>query len=220
VIRFSCPHCDRRYELPDALARLALVCKGCGQPMPVPETSTVPEPAPPPPPPPRVPMPVPVPEPAKAESPPEPSPAKSVVAVSTNESRLPPPHKPTTNGPLADYPIADELFESPDPLAALGKARPTPPPIPPAVPRERKLLGTVVDIAAALVLVVVGVFCGELLARQSTGEVLKEAASAAKFPPVELMMWLAPTLLLLLVYALLISRGKSIGRIVRRRMEA
>lgn len=216
MIRFNCPHCDRRYELPDALARLALVCKGCGQAMPVPETSTVPEPAPPPPPPSRVPVPVP----AKAESLPASPPKPSVVTVATTESRLAPSHKPTTNGPLADYPVADELFETPDPLAALDKARPAPPPLPPALPRERKLLGTLIDVAAALVLVVVGVVCGEMLARRSTGEVLKDAASAAKFPPVELMMWLAPTLLLLLVYALFISRGKSIGSLVRQRREA
>jgi hypothetical protein len=77
-----------------------------------------------------------------------------------------------------------------------------------------------VDGALALVLIAVGVFCGEMLARQSTGEVLKDAASAPKFPPVELMMWLAPTLLLLLVYALLITRGKSLGSLVGRRSGA
>ena len=90
-------------------------------------------------------------------------------------------------------------------------------PAPVERPRSRKLLGTLVDVVVALVLVVVGVFCGELLARQSTGEVLRDASSAAKFPPVELMMWLAPTMLLLLVYALLMSRRKSVGSVLRRR---
>jgi hypothetical protein len=31
VIRFNCPTCGRPYEVPDALARLPLVCKQCGQ---------------------------------------------------------------------------------------------------------------------------------------------------------------------------------------------
>ena len=148
-------------------------------------------------------------------------PAKpAVVSVATAESRLPPPDKPFTNGPPSAYPMADELFETPDALAALDDPVPAPPPTPPAQPRERKLLGAVVDVLVALVLVVVGVFCGELLARQSTAEVLKDAASAAKFPPVDLLMWLTPTLLLLLVYALFISRGKSAGGFLRRRAEA
>src|SRR4029450_944067 len=94
VIRFNCPHCDRRYELPEALARLALVCKGCGQPLAVPEASTAPElppvlePAPAKPVPPTTPPPAP---------PPLPKPA--LVAVATGESRLPPPDKAFTNGP-------------------------------------------------------------------------------------------------------------------------
>ena len=88
-------------------------------------------------------------------------------------------------------------------------------------PRERKLLGTVVDVVVAIVLVVVGVFCGELLARQSTAEVLKDAASAAKFPPIDLLMWLTPTLLLLLVYAALhLARQERSGGFLRRRAEA
>lgn len=31
MIRFSCPHCHRKFALPDALARVPLLCKGCGQ---------------------------------------------------------------------------------------------------------------------------------------------------------------------------------------------
>jgi hypothetical protein len=114
--------------------------------------------------------------------------------------------------------MADELFEAPDALAVLDTAKPAPP-TPPPPPRrgERKLLGAVVDVIVAIALVAAGVFLGELLARRSTGEVLKDAASAAKFPPVDLLMWLSPILLLLLVYALLISRGKSLGSILRRR---
>src|SRR6478735_2125165 len=66
VIRFNCPHCARLYELPDALARLPLVCKQCGQRITPPEGATVPPPAPPPPKvvaPPFSPIPVPPPKP-------------------------------------------------------------------------------------------------------------------------------------------------------------
>src|SRR5262245_46072121 len=227
VIRFNCPHCGRHYELPEALARLSLVCKGCGQPLPVPETSTAPEPPPPTPPPlppspppspPRVPEPKPVPAKIDVQQTPLPPARPPVLSVATAESRLPSPEKPHTNGPPSAYPMADELFETPDALEALDDPAPAPPP-PPAAPRERKLLGAVVDVLVALGLVAIGVFCGELLARQSTTEVLKDAASAAKFPPVDLLMWLTPTVLLLLVYALFISRGKSAGGFLRRRAE-
>jgi hypothetical protein len=232
VIRFNCPHCGRQYELPEALARLALVCKGCAQPLPVPEKSTAPEPISAPPPAPKpVPAPVPVPTPKPVPGPaPKPVPAKpdlhqtplppkpSIVSVAAAESRLPPPEKPHTNGPPSAYHVADELFETPDALAALDDPVPAPPPPTPAPPRERKLLGIVVDVLVALVLVALGVFCGELLARQSTTEVLKSASS--RFPPIDLLMWLTPTVLLLLVYALFISRGKSLGSFVRRRAEA
>jgi hypothetical protein len=50
VIRFSCPHCGRAFVLPDALARLPLLCKGCGQrvavPDPQPDEEPEPEPQP------------------------------------------------------------------------------------------------------------------------------------------------------------------------------
>jgi hypothetical protein len=229
VIRFNCPHCGRLYELPEALARLALVCKGCGQPLPVPEKSTAAESPPPALPtlPPLPPLPAlpPLP-PVSARAPSKPSAASldapktpPLVVVAAGENRLPPPDKLITNGPPAAYPMAEELFETPDALAVLEDAWPTPPPARPVEPSERKSLGAVVDVVVALVLVAVGVFCGEVLARQSTGDVLKDAASAAKFPPVDLLMWLSPILLLLLVYALLVSRGKSVGSFIRRRTE-
>lgn len=44
VIRFHCPSCDRPYALPDALAHLPLVCKGCGERLNVPDSSADPEP--------------------------------------------------------------------------------------------------------------------------------------------------------------------------------
>lgn len=228
MIRFLCPHCSRRYELPEALARLPLVCKGCGQPLAVPEKSTEPEPQPEARPEPPKPAPVAVPKP---EPPPTPRPAPAPVpphapvpeakpVVVTLESRLPPPDKPSANGPPSTHPTSNGLFEKPDVLAALDIAVPPPPspqPVTPVRSGGRKVLGVAVDAVMALILIAVGVFCGELLARQSTSEILKDASSAAKFPPVDLLMWLAPSVLFLLIEALLISRGKSLGSRLARR---
>lgn len=63
MIRFNCPSCARLYEVPDALAKLPLVCKQCGQRITPPERSEAPPPpsppAPPAPPPPSPPPPAP-----------------------------------------------------------------------------------------------------------------------------------------------------------------
>jgi len=133
-------------------------------------------------------------------------------AVATIEHRLP-PEKPSANGPPSAHPNSNGLFEHPDALAALDEAIPIlpTPPAEPAAPGGRKLLGIIVDVLVGALLIAIGVLCGEFLARQSTSEVLKDAGSAATFPPVDLLMWGAPTVVLLLIYALLISRGKSLG---------
>jgi hypothetical protein len=73
----------------------------------------------------------------------------------------------------------------------------------------------VVDVVAILALVGVGTFLGEMLAGKSTREVWADAGSAVRFPPMDLLMWLAPPVLLALVYTLLISRGKSLGARLR-----
>jgi hypothetical protein len=234
VIRFLCPNCSRRYELPEALARLPLVCKGCGQPLAVPETSTEPEAKPEPPkpaPPPTPPKPEPPrvvaapPPPSKPEPPnvvvpppsPPPVPAPEPVTVAAVESRLPPADLPHTNG--QPYPKNGPLFEQPEVLESLEIAPPAPP-VAAERPASRKVLAAAVDGIVAIVLVAIGVFCGELLARQSTSEVLHDAGSAAKFPPIDLLMWLAPPVLFLLIDALLISRGKSVGGWLARRSKS
>lgn len=233
MIRFNCPNCDRRYELPEALARLPLLCKGCGQSLAVPERSTEPEPPPvvaaPPPVPPPPPVPVvpppaaaaPAPPPAAPPPPPRrlPEPASAPVAVAT-ENRLPPVGGTSANGPPAAHPPLNGLFEKPDALAGLGAAPPPPARLAPPAPERsagRKWLGAAVDVLVVVTLIAAGVFCGEFLARKSTGAVLRTATSSAKFPPVDLLMWLAPSMLFLLVYALLISRGKSVGGALARR---
>ena len=83
-----------------------------------------------------------------------------------------------------------------------------------------KPLSVVVDSMVGLVLLVFGGLFGEVLARKSTGDVWRDAATAPKFPPIDLLMWLAPPLMLGLIYGLLISRRKSLGGWLQRRNES
>ena len=221
--------------------------QGCGQPLPVPESSTEPEPQPESAKParglsPKVRRAHKRSRASSARRAPILKPAP--VAVAT-ENRLPPSDKPSANGlPNGqlknNQPVdeADFLFEKPDVLAELDAGADERPPVvkpespapaqtastakpsAPPRPRDRKVLGVIVDIGVELVLLAVGVFCGELFAQQSTREVLSDASSAAKFPPVGLLLWMAPPLLFLLIYALLASRGKSLGSWLRKRGES
>ena len=215
MIRFNCPNCSRSYELPDAMARLSLVCKGCGQPLAVPE-----------------PTPEPKPEPRKPDPPkPKPEPPKSVVSPRpADPPRIPLP-APTPAKAAAPVPLKpaddDLLFEKPDLLselepeasAARPVAKPKPAPAPPQAGGS-KLVAVVVDVGIGLILLVVGVLLGELLAKKSTRDVLSEAGSAAKFPPIDLLLWMAPLVMFGLIFALLAGRGKTLGGWLRRRSAA
>ncbi|MBN9518568.1 hypothetical protein J0H58_08630 [bacterium] len=195
MIRFSCPHCHRKFALPDALARVPLLCKGCGQRLvpaevgiesgeePVPEngepTRQVPEPEPPP------------------------------VAVA-----------PTPSDLLSDE-VRVDLELSQDPAAPEPPA-PTKPPAgapPPAVapPRDRRALGVVVDVAVGLALAGGGALLGEFAVGKSTATIIQEAGSAPRFPPTDLLLWIGCVATPLLVYALLANRGKTVGGWLRRR---
>jgi hypothetical protein len=67
-----------------------------------------------------------------------------------------------------------------------------------------------------VLLIAGGALLGELLVGKSTREIWQDAGSSVKFPPIDLLMWLAPPVLLALVYTLLISRGRSLGARLRR----
>lgn len=234
MIRFSCSNCGRAYLLADALAHLPLLCKACGQRLNVPDPSAEPQ-APPEPEPddsgsaeldvieklaaasPGVPVPVP------AHSP---TPESQTVA-SPDLSPEPPP--------------ADEPLLSPDAQAGLDlplemnsatpKPHPVPTPVsrpaakPPATPAPRattsprggKLLPILADIGIVLIMLVVGVMIGEVIARKPTRTILREAGSAARFPPTNLLMWLGPPLVLVLVYAWLGTRKWTVGTWLKRR---
>ncbi len=187
------------------------------------------------------PAPTPAPDPAVATVEVRPAPDKP----SSNgppASHTGPEASPASQSRLPGADDDEFLFEKPDSLAELdldAPARPaaelnhaphadTPPPaqpvagpksVPTAPPEPRggsKLVAVVVDVAVVLILLVAGVLLGEVLARRPTREVLTDAGSAPKFPPIDLLMWMTPPVLLALVYALLASRGKTVGGWLRR----
>ena len=256
MIRFSCPNCGRPYEVPDALAKLPLVCKQCGRRVVPAELAPAapPPPAPvvPPVPPPPVPVapasaiekPVPKPAPPRPAPPAEGEPAADVLvakAGSTPDIDLdvggPSAARPRPAGLSGNgRPLPAEPDPAPDPdsepainLELLPKAAPAPapkrtpvpPPQEPETPDEPKAEATVLpfvaDAVVFVLLVVVGMFVGELLAKKPTGQVLAEAGTAAKFPPLDLLLWGGPPLMFALVYLLLNSREKTVGAWIRRR---
>lgn len=107
----------------------------------------------------------------------------------------------------------------PPPPARKRPAKP-PEPEPEAAPEKRAeptLVPFLADLVAFAVLVVVGMFLGELLARKPTGTILSEAGSAPKFPPMDLLLWAAPPATFALIYLLLNSRQRTLGAWLRRR---
>jgi hypothetical protein len=113
-----------------------------------------------------------------------------------------------------------DLLGPPEPVAAKPARVPTPRATPDELPEpeaEPILLPFVADLVVFVVLVVVGMFVGELLTHKPTGRVLSEAFSAAKFPPVELLLWGGPPLTLALIYLLLNSRERTVGAWIRAR---
>jgi hypothetical protein len=122
--------------------------------------------------------------------------------------------------PLFEAETPDIDFNAPPPKELRRPLSPPPPPSPPPAPLKpagsRKALGIAVDVMVGLLLVAAGVFLGELLAKKGTREVFA-GINGPKFPQPELLMWLGPPVLLLLLYTLLGSRGKSVGAWLKKR---
>lgn len=290
MIRFNCPNCSRPCEIPAALARLPLLCKGCGQHLVVPEAP--PEPPAPPPPVQRVEAPRPAP-PAKSKAP--------TAVVPAPPERLPspappPPDEDEDEESKSDFLLAEQAhtpdvdFDMPGPTAAhqsdafrlrmsasyielppefvtpveagsdtertaslpgstaiesrpmprptpasvdshtpAPSVAPAPPPKPvprPAAPKpvaapepsaSLRPISIAVDVAVSLVVLVVGMFLGEVVAGKGTQQVWNDAGGAVKFPPDELVLWAGPPLLMVLTYVFLISKGASVGWWLQRR---
>jgi hypothetical protein len=202
VIRFNCPHCGRAFLLPDALARLPLLCKGCGQRVIAPEPQADATPAP--------------------ETVPDPPPPKPKTTVfgppSTVDEQTPPDKQVTTElHPLPPPPEGQiDLFPEGEPKAAPPAPRAAAPAPPPGPRGGRKLLPTVVDVAVGLILIAVGVFGAETFLKKSTGKVLADA-SGPRFPSTDLVIWAGLPLALVLIYVALANRGMSLGGWLRRK---
>jgi hypothetical protein len=210
VIRFSCPHCSRAYILPDALARLPLICKGCGQRLNVPEPEPEPEPLPPPPVKPPHPAPITKPPPAAAAHPPEP-----MTTLSNGPGGQ---YHATVEPDLDDSADADLFCRPPEPPEHAAAPPRIPPPVKPAAPaRPRRGIGFVVDATVFLTLLAGGVIAAEMLLGKSSATVLRESSAAPKFPPTDLLIWLAGPVLLGLIYVWLGTRGWTVGGWLRRR---
>lgn len=188
MIRLSCPHCHRKFALPDALARVPLLCKGCGHRL--------------------------VPAEVGVESGDE---------LVVEDEPAPPVAAPEPLEFLSDE-VRGDLDLRVEHAAPVPPApTPPPPPSPAAVspaptPVEgRRALGLVVDIAVGLALAGGGALLGEFAVRKSSAIILQESASAPKFPPIDLLLWLGCVATPLLVYVLLANRGKTVGGWLHRR---
>ncbi len=127
------------------------------------------------------------------------------------------PTAPASEGPVDRLQkINLDLLPPAPPARAPRPAPPPEPPAPEAKP-EATLLPFIADLAVFVLLVLVGMVLGEQLAGKPTGQVLTESGSAAKFPPIDLLMWGAPPMVFGLIYLLLGSRERSVGGWIRRR---
>jgi hypothetical protein len=86
-------------------------------------------------------------------------------------------------------------------------------------PAGTRILALLLDGISGFILVIVAGLLGEMWAEKPTLDVWREAATAPKFPPIELLLWLAPLVLFGLLFWLLHSRGKTLGAWFRRRGE-
>lgn len=228
--------------MPPALAGLPLLCKGCGAPLTVPDAPAEPEPEPPPRPTFPVARPDTTPPPRSSPIAPhgeddddrpfliaEPDNSPDIdfdLPGPTASSRSDTHRSPAgvTPGPVG-LPAARRL-----PLPEPARPKPTaakpvvPGPAPKPAPSQAALpsapggrIAAVADAAVGFILLAVGVFAGEVAARKSTRQVWADAGSAVTFPPVDLILWAGPPVLILLAYALLVSRGKTLGGWLRRR---
>ncbi|QDU22242.1 hypothetical protein [Urbifossiella limnaea] len=189
MIRFRCTSCDREYHLPDALARMPLLCKGCGTRLDVPE---------------------PTPEPT-----PEPPPAHSFPDPTGTVDLFPESDDVRTRGPVAkDVPDPADSVD----LFPRAYSEPPPIEMPTPAAPARRGLRVVVDGAVGVLLAVVGALLGGLATQKGTVEVLREAGGAAKFPTTDLLVWLGCVAAPVMGYVLFVNRGRSIGVWVSSRM--
>ena len=216
MIRFSCTSCQREYLLADAMAHLPLLCKGCGHRLEVPN---------------------PTPEAIEVREEPKPAFERSIAGAmkstpvhltSDEKYNVREEHVSTAADSEVDLFLSLEVrkklsvpIEGSEAVrvSAPHPAIQKPPPTPSAVEAKqpRKILAFVVDVAIALLVLVVGAIVGETLAGKPMGEILRSAGSAPKFPPTDLLVWLGSSVVFGLIYAWLGTRGWTVGCWLKRR---
>jgi len=190
----------------NALIGVPLLCKGCGDRLTVPETSD---------PPPDVPKP-------------------------SFDRSLPPPDEgtpdilvtPTIENSAVNLFISAEarknLFQ---PIEGSGQTS-TPHPMPPlpspiaerlpvappsAEPPARQVAARLVDGAAFLAALALGATLGSFAAGKPTRDILGDAPASPRFPPTDLLIWVASVAACGLLYVWLGARGWSLGARLKRR---
>jgi hypothetical protein len=88
------------------------------------------------------------------------------------------------------------------------------------VPFGRRVLAGALDVVVMFALLVLGATASEMVLGKSSREVLVTSASAPKFPPVDLIIWLGGPALAGLLYAWLGIRGWTVGGWLKRRAAA
>jgi hypothetical protein len=212
VIRFQCNTCRHSYALPDALARVPLLCKGCGHRLVLPgpgEWTSDPQDEP-------------------VEDPAPDTHASSEHRASAEAEEDDGDVRTGLWPELEDDPRRRRAGKDPravapdDPQGTVNLSNPpaaaaSPISTIPATPTGRRGLGMAVDIAVGLGLAGIGALLGEVAVGKSSAVILREAGSAPKFPPMDLLLWIGCVATPILVYLLLANRGKTVGGWLRRR---
>jgi hypothetical protein len=198
VIRFHCPKCGRECLLSSALIGVPLLCKGCGDRLAVPEVS---EPL---------------------DEPPRPAFDRSLPEEGRHDILVTPTVEDSTVNLFVSTEMRKKLFM---PIEGSGQPMPPAPPpeaerlpaVPASSPSSRKWLGHLVDAAAVLLLLVLGATLGSLAVGKPTRDILGDAPASPRFPPTDLLIWVASVVVCGLLYVWLITRGWSLGARLTRR---
>lgn len=200
MIRFHCPKCGRESLLSNALIGVPLLCKGCGDRLTVPEISE-----------------------------PEPKPPKPAFDRSFPVAREDQPDilvTPTVEDSSVNLFLSTEMRKNLFlPIEGSGQSPPPDVPAPVAstdlpatAPRpERKGLALIADATAFVVMLALGAGIGSMIAGKPSVQILSDAPASPRFPPTDLMIWVASVAVFGLLYVWLGTRGWSLGARIRRR---
>ncbi|MFO0803698.1 MAG: hypothetical protein U0791_11350 [Gemmataceae bacterium] len=199
MIRFHCPKCGRECLLSSALIGVPLLCKGCGDRLAVPEVS---EPL---------------------DEPPRPAFDRSLPEEGRHDILVTPTVEDSTVNLFVSTEMRKKLF-----MPIEGSGQPMPPAPPPEAERlpvapasatssSRTVLARLADAAVVVLLLALGAAVGSLAAGKPTSDILGDAPASPRFPPTDLLIWVASVAVCGLLYVWLFSRGWNLGARITRR---